>query len=131
MSNPDSDRRFNHETLLTLIAGLKALVVSAVPSFGAIQGSPPADADTIAWIAAEKAGRTEAFRDYLARFPTGRHSDEAFHQLLERELPRHGSKTKKIRGGRTFLARRDHQRLALRGSRNRISGENCGTGACS
>lgn len=56
-------------------------LVSVAGSVGLLLGmgeAAPQDEDDAAWQRARSAGSTQAFQEYLDRFPTGRHSAAAF-----------------------------------------------------
>jgi len=68
-----------------LYARLAALFLATVA------GAPPAlsqntDADGAAWQDAQQEGTLAALQGYLETFPTGRHSEEAFRQIVEQSL---------------------------------------------
>lgn len=62
---------------------LWAIVAATVGTVGA--GALAADADTEAWLRAERAGTADAYQAYLDAFPVGRHMAEAYRRLIEEQ----------------------------------------------
>jgi len=65
-------------------ASLRAFAVAAIA--GSAQAQAPADADDRAWSAAQERDTADAYQQYLEQFPVGRHTEEAFRNLIEEQM---------------------------------------------
>jgi hypothetical protein len=65
-------------------AGLRALALAALAN--SAQAQTPADADDRAWTSAQELGTAQAYQQYLEQFPVGRHTEEAFRNLIEEQM---------------------------------------------
>lgn len=72
--------------LATLLVGLRALLLATLAGASAAQAQGLPSADDAAWAAAEAADTPEAYQQYLAEFPAGRHVEDAFRLLIESQL---------------------------------------------
>jgi len=68
-----------------LYASLRTVLISALATSGAAQAQQPLDRDDAAWEAAQRANTPEALQGYLEQFPVGRHVEEAFRGMIERQ----------------------------------------------
>ena len=65
-------------------ASLRALAVAAIA--GSAQAQTLADDDDRAWGMAQERGTAEAYQQYLEQFPVGRHTEQAFRNLIEEQM---------------------------------------------
>jgi hypothetical protein len=65
-------------------ASLRAFAVAAIA--GSAQAQTLADDDDRAWGTAQERDTSEAYQQYLERFPVGRHTEEAFRNLIEEQM---------------------------------------------
>ena len=71
--------------IAAVYASLRALALAAFAGSVA-QAQTPVDADDRAWSNAQELDTAAAYQQYLEQFPVGRHTEQAFRNLIEEQM---------------------------------------------